>query len=239
MNDFLMENCCESAEDVINAEKSGAYRAELNSCLYAGGLTPSFGTFLEAKEKTSKIKILVMIRPRMGGFCYSEEDFLVMKRDAKLFLDAGADGIVFGFLKPDGTVDEARVREMTALAGDKETVFHRAIDVVPDRNAALDTLIRCKVTRVLTSGGKKDAYTGRFQIRDMAAHAAGRIEILPGAGIREENFREILDVTGVSALHMTKRRNRKDTSMENNPEIRFIGDPAYDESIYRVVDPEK
>ena len=49
-----------------------------------------------------------MVRPREGGFCYTDFDYMTCCRDMEALLNAGADGIVFGFLKPDGTVDTDR-----------------------------------------------------------------------------------------------------------------------------------
>ncbi len=90
---------------------------------------------------------MAMVRPRAGGFCYSEEDFAVMRRDAALLLEHGADGIVFGMLHADGSVDTKRCAEMVAIAGDRQTVFHRAFDVVADPLRAIDELVDLGFTR--------------------------------------------------------------------------------------------
>ena len=104
---IFFEACCGSAEDVIEAAKGGAQRAELNSNLFHGGLTPTVGALRVAKRHTN-IPIMCMVRPREGGFCYTEVEFEVMLDDARMLLDNGADGIVFGFLREDGTVDRER-----------------------------------------------------------------------------------------------------------------------------------
>ena len=110
-----------------------------------------------------------------------------MLEDATLFLENGADGIVFGFLHEDGTVDRARVKAMLEVIGDHESVFHRAIDVTPDWKAAMDVLMELGVTRILTSGQKPTVPEGIFTIKEMLEYAAGRIQVLPGAGITPEN----------------------------------------------------
>ena len=68
MSKVLLEVCCGSADDVIQAQKAGADRVELNSDLFHGGLTPTLGELIVAKRETG-MKIMAMVRPREGGFC--------------------------------------------------------------------------------------------------------------------------------------------------------------------------
>src|SRR5262245_45202609 len=119
----LLEVPVASVEDALAAQKGGADRLELNSALSLGGLTPSLGTLIEVKATVS-LPVLVMIRPRQGGFAYSETDFKVMQRDADLALRHGADGIVFGILTTDGRVDKERCRCLLRLIGEPAAVFH-------------------------------------------------------------------------------------------------------------------
>ena len=218
---ILFEVCCGCTEDAVQAERGGADRIELNSALFLGGLTPSIGA-LEVK-----IPVMCMVRPREGGFCYTAFDYDTVCRDALALVRAGADGIVFGFLNDDGTVDAARCADflgrVRAENPEVETVFHRAIDVVPDVFAALDTLTALGVTRVLTSGQRASAPQGAETIRKMLAHAAGRIDILPGGGINAGNVRGFIAETGVKSVHASARSLRRDTSVCGNPEIFFGG----------------
>lgn len=187
MQPVYLEVCCGSAADAIAAYQGGSNRVELNSDLFHGGLTPTLGALRTMKRHAPELKVMCMVRPREGGFCYTDTEYETMLEDARIFVENGADGIVFGFLREDGTVDTARCREMLAVIGDRESVFHRAIDVVPDVPAALDTLIDLGVTRVLTSGQRPTVPEGAQTIRAMIAHAGGRIQILPGGGITPEN----------------------------------------------------
>ena len=154
---MILEICCGSADDVIRAWKGGAHRVELNSNLFHGGLTPTVGSLRVAKQ-AADIPIMAMVRPREGGFCYTEAEFLTAVEDAKLLLENGADGLVFGFLHEDGRINKERTAILAKLAQDagKETVFHRAFDVVPDWKETLDVLIELEITRVMTTGQESD-----------------------------------------------------------------------------------
>ena len=108
------EICCGSAEDAIAAWKGGAVRVELNSDLFHGGLTPSIGTLTVVKKAVPNLKVICMVRPREGGFHYSDLEFQVMLEDAAQLLEHGADGIAFGFLHEDGTIDIKRCQKRSA-----------------------------------------------------------------------------------------------------------------------------
>jgi len=232
---LIFEVCCGSAEDAIEAFKGGCQRVELNSNLFHGGLTPTVGSLIVAKRHID-IPIMCMVRPREGGFCYTDVEFEVMLDDAKKLLENGADGIVFGFLHEDGTVDVEKCRKMMEVIGDKESVFHRAIDVVPDPFAALDVLIELGVTRVLTSGQQPTVPQGIPMIKKMIEHAAGRIQILPGAGITADNAAWCREQMGVDQMHAAVHRVAFDVSCQNNTAIFFGGCIYPPEDRYKVAD---
>lgn len=217
-----LEVCCGSADDVIEAYLAGADRVELNSNLFQGGLTPTLGSLLVVKEKT-KIPVMTMVRPRAGGFHYTETEFETALKDGELFLSNGADGLVFGFLNQDGTIDEERTRQMVSLCGEKQSVFHRALDVTPDWKRALETLIKLGVTRVLTSGQEPDVFFALDTIAEMIRFVDGAIEILPGAGVTLKNVRRVAQVTGCTQVHLARHRRLPDLSTSGNPEIFFGG----------------
>jgi len=219
---ILLEVCCGSADDVIESWKAGADRVELNSSLFHGGLTPSVGSLIAVKE-IAPIPVMTMIRPRPGGFCYTPMEFKTALADAQKLLENGADGLVFGFLNANGTVDEARTRELVALAGAKQSVFHRALDVTPDWKRALEALIRLGVKRVLTSGQAPNVFFALETIREMIRFAEGEIEILPGAGVTLENAERVARETGATQLHVARHLRVMDTSTANNRDIFFGG----------------
>lgn len=237
MHNVILEVCCGSADDVIQAYKAGADRVELNSNLFHGGLTPTIGELLVSKRETG-MKIMTMVRPREGGFCYTDAEFATAVEDAKQLLSHGADGLVFGFLHPDGTLDWERTRILAELAqaAGKETVFHRAIDVVPDWREALDILIGLNITRVLTSGQEPDVSLGTQTVRKMIDYAAGRIQILPGAGITARNMDRILAETGCNQIHLAAHKIQYDTSVNNNRAIYYGGCLYPPEDRFNVID---
>ena len=183
----IIEICLESVESVIAAEKGGADRVELCSDLFEGGLTPTIGTVKTALKK-SNIKINAMIRPRGGDFCYSDEEFEVMKEDIKAFKETGINGIVFGILTPDGDVDVKRSKEIIELARPLAVTFHRAFDMTRDPYKSLEELIELGVDRVLTSGQEATVPEGADLLEELVQIAGDRIIVMPGCGITERNF---------------------------------------------------
>ncbi len=238
MEQICFEACCGSAADAIAAWQGGAKRVELNSDLFHGGLTPTVGELRVVKRHVPELKVMCMVRPREGGFCYTDVEFETMLEDARILLDNGADGIVFGFLHEDATVDIERCKKMLEVIGDRESVFHRAIDVVPDVMEALEQLIELGITRVLTSGQKPTVPEGIMTIKAMIRRAAGRIQVLPGAGITPENAAWVREITGTNIMHAAMHRVAYDRSTVGNPAIYFGGAVYPPEDRYSVTHAE-
>ena len=232
---ILIEVCCGSVDDAIEAEKGGADRVELNSAIFLGGLTPSLGSIIEAKERLN-IPVMVMIRPRAGGFCYTQAEMAVMQHDAKLAVENGVDGLVFGILTPDGSVDAERCRRIMELTQGRQTVFHRAFDVTPDPLKALDQLVDLGFSRVLTSGQEKTAPEGIELIRKLIVHAGDRIEILPGGGLQPHNIRAFVEQTKVKQVHLAAFGQKPDSSVQHRPHITFGGALQPSEDRYDLID---
>ncbi len=233
MKNIKIEVCCNTAADAFTAQEAGANRVELCCALPIGGLTPSMGELCAAKR--AGIEIAAMVRPREGGFCYDDIEFETMLADAEALTKGGADGIVFGILKEDGTVDTARCARLLKVIGDKTAVFHRAFDVTPNWRAAMDALCELGFDRILTSGQRPTAIEGAQIIREMMEYAAGRVCILPGSGIRLENAQAFVKEVNCSELHVSMRAFCADTSTAANPRISFGGD--YEQG-YAATNPE-
>jgi len=236
MSKVLIEVCCGSADDVIQAKLGGADRVELSSCMFMGGLTPSVGTVTIASR--TGLPVMAMNRPRDGGFCYTDTEFEVMLLDAAELIKAGAAGIVFGFLNQDGTVNVSRCKEMMKVIGSKQSMFHRAFDVVPDWKAAMDELIGLKVTRILTSGQHKNSQLGAETLKQMIEYADGRIEILICGGIRENNVRERIAQIGADQVHAYLAKEMTDSSLDGNPEIDFVPSTFPPKDKFKMIDVE-
>ena len=232
---ILMEVCCGSVGDAVEAAGGSADRIELNSSLFFGGLTPSLGSIIETKRRLD-IPVMVMIRPRGGGFCYTDAEMAVMLHDTQLAIEHGADGIVFGILTENGSIDLDRCRKIMELTRHREAVFHRAFDVTPDPMEALEQLIELGFTRVLTSGQEKSVPEGVKLIKKLIVQAGDRIEILPGGGIRPHNIRRIIEQTGTRQVHLAAFEQKTDRSVQNRPYITFGGSLHPPEDRYEVTD---
>jgi copper homeostasis protein len=218
---ILVEACAGSVADIERAMAAGADRVELCSALELGGLTPSIG-LVETAMAASPIPVVVMLRPRAGGFRYDRHEFAAMLRDAERFLELGASGVVFGTLNEHGQIDVARCGELLRSAGAVQTIFHRAFDFVPDQRAALDTLIELGISRVLTNGGKPTAAEGAAAIRELISHAAGRIEVMPAGGINADNVLEIVLATGCNQVHVGASTSQVDGSIPDTRGIELV-----------------
>lgn len=232
---ILIEVCCGSVDDAVQTEKGCADRIELNSSLFFGGLTPSLGSIIEAKRRL-KIPVMVMIRPRAGGFCYTQAEMAVMLSDAELALEHGADGLVFGILTEDGSIDTERCRQIIELAHGRDIVFHRAFDVTPEPFEALDQLIALGFTRILTSGQQRSVPEGIELIKKLITRASDKIEILPGGGIRPHNVRSIIAQTGTNQVHLSAFARQFDKSTHHRPHITFGGALHPPEDRYDLID---
>jgi copper homeostasis protein len=216
----LVEIVVCSVEDAVAAEQGGAGRLELCVALEVGGLTPSLG-LLEAVKARVQIPVMAMVRPRPGGFHYSPDEIAVMERDANVLVQQGADGIVFGALRADGTVNTEAFARLIAAGQGAETVCHRAFDGTPNPFAALDAIAALGLTRILTSGGAKNALDGAETLVRLVSHAAERLEIMPGGGIRAHNAAEIVHRTRCRSLHLAPMTPRTDASSLLRPDLGY------------------
>lgn len=198
----IVEICCGSYYDALQAFEGGAKRIELNSSLYMGGLTPSLASLKLTKSHTN-LKVICMVRPRGAGFYYNEEDYETMLEDCQILMENGADGIAFGFLKEDSSIDEERTKKMIDIIKSYhgEVVFHRAFDCVKDPYKSIETLISLGVDRILTSGLKAKAVDGKDLIKELQDQYGSQIQILAGSGMNASNAKEMMEYTGIYQVH--------------------------------------
>jgi copper homeostasis protein len=194
-----------SIDSALIAQSALADRLELCSGFHEGGTTPSHATILLAKELLN-IPISVMIRPRGGDFLYSENEFSIMKNDIEFCKRTGVNGVVFGILKADGTVDKRRCKELLEIAKPLFITFHRAFDRTVDPFQALEDIIEIGFDRILTSGQEKDALLGAQLISKLIERSNGKIIIMPGCGINAENLHEIKMKTKAIEFHASAKK---------------------------------
>ena len=226
----LFEVCAGSVQDCINAQLGGADRVELNSALHLGGLTPSLAMLKLVKEKTS-LKVICMDRPRAAGFCYDDVEIETMFEDAKILLENGADGISFGFLNSDATINVTETKKMVELIHQyqKEAVFHRAFDCVDDPMHAIKQLIDCGVDRILTSGLQPTAMQGASVLEKLQSEFGDQIELLAGSGINANNIRTLKEQTGIHQFHGSCKEWCKDpTTTVGNVSYAYHESDDYD-----------
>jgi copper homeostasis protein len=225
-------------DSALKAQVGGADRIELCDSPGDGGTTPSYGT-VEVVRQNVNLDLFVMIRPRGGDFCYSSYEFHAMKRDISQCQRLSVDGLVFGILSPDGTIDKQRCRELIRQVRPLKVTCHRAFDMTRDPMAALEDCIEVGFDRILTSGQQPTAVEGIPLIHDLVERAAGRIVIMPGSGVNEDTVRKIVGETGVQEIHFSAAA-AIDSDMEyRNERIATMGNTPDEAFTRRTVDPER
>jgi len=212
------EVCIDSVSGAIAASKYGAKRVELCSALSEGGLTPSSG-LIAACAAQSTAEVFVMIRPSAGGFSYTEQELLIMQNDIELAHQCGADGVVFGVLNADFNIDIQKNAFLleTAFRLALGTTFHRAIDLSPAPEKAVEDLVNLGFDRILTSGGRAKAAEGIPTIKKMSLAANNRIELMAGSGVNPENVAEFMSI-GINAVHFTAhKKHAENLSLDMGP----------------------
>ena len=196
---MLLEVCANSLESALAAQKGGADRIELCHDLSVGGLTPSMETLEEVKARID-IPVYVLIRCRVGNFCYSKEELLVMEAQIKQVAALQFPGVVFGCLDEHQKIDHDATLKLMEAAGYMDVTFHKAFDEVPDPFEALDALRELGIQRILTSGSKRTAIEGNEVLADLVDEAGDEVIIMPGGSIRPENLPLLLE-TGAAEYH--------------------------------------
>ncbi|MCC6676149.1 MAG: hypothetical protein IT436_03295 [Phycisphaerales bacterium] len=226
---ITLEIAVDNTPDAMVAAAGGADRLELAAALDQHGLTPRPDIIREIKAAVT-IPVLVLIRPGPHPVIQAQAEVAAALKHAEQSIDAGADGLVFGFLRPDRTIDRDLAIAVRAIAAPRDTVFHRAFDLTPDPFDAIDQLAALGITRILTAGQTPggaaramnldtpeipaeppvdpaaDPDLARFErIRHYRRHAGDRIQILPGGGIRAVNIATLFYSTGADQVHSSAR----------------------------------
>jgi copper homeostasis protein len=201
----LLEICAGSVQSALAAQAGGAHRIELCQNLEQGGITPSYGLIRQVLQRLT-IPVFVLIRPRPGHFCYDADEQAIMAADIAECRALGCAGVVLGALDKAGHIDLVGCRALIAAAGPLQITFHRAFDVCQDQGRALEEIIDLGCHRVLTSGGQVSAPAGEAQLAALVRQAAGRIGIMPGAGITPDTLLPLIKSTGAQEFHTSAKR---------------------------------
>ncbi|OXG08837.1 copper homeostasis protein [Flavobacterium araucananum] len=216
-----LEIACFNYESAIIAQDNGADRIELCENMQLGGITPNAVLAVRVREIVS-IKMHVIIRPRGGDFNYTDDEFIEMKQDIKHLKKLGIDGFVFGILNSDGSVNKKQNQELVNLASPLSCTFHRAFDVVKSIEQGLEDVIDCGFQTILTSGRGKNVEEGIADLELIQKLAKGRIEIMPGGGLRSSNIKLLQEKLEPTFYHSSAITNGTETA--NPEEIKELKD---------------
>ncbi len=197
-----IEVCIDNIESLYTAQRAGAGRIELCSSLTLGGLTPSSGLTTQV-VKHAIVPVYAMIRPRDGDFLYSSDEIEMMLCEIHHVRSLGVQGVVLGLLNQQAEIDKDILKSLMQESRDLGVTFHRAIDCCADAELAVDTVISAGCERILTSGLASNAQLGSECIKRMVKQADGRLSIMAGAGINENNVASIVKVTGIQEVHIS------------------------------------
>ena len=225
-------------ESALKAQEGGADRIELCDNPSEGGTTPSFATIESVRQNVS-MDVYVMIRPRGGDFLYSNYEFHSMKRDILQCQKLSVDGIVFGILNPDGTIDKKRCKELIDKARPLKVTCHRAFDMTRDPFEALEDCIEVGFDRILTAGQQAQALKGAELISQLIEKAKGQIAIMPGSGVNEETVEGIIRESGAKEIHFSATAFRESGMTFKNQQIAGMGSDEGSEFKLRTVDPQR
>lgn len=232
--DYQFEICANSVDSCRAAQSEGADRVELCDGIPEGGTTPSYGKIMLVREVLTNIRLHVIIRPRSGDFLYSETELRIMEKDIEIARKLGADGVVFGCLTAQGDIDINAMKRLLLKSAGLSVTFHRAFDVCRNPQDALEQLIELGCHRILSSGQEITAEEGIVLLKALQQQAAGRIGIMAGCGVNEQNINRIAEMTGVHEFHFSAREEQTSNMEYRNNRVSMGGTVKINEFEYPV-----
>lgn len=200
----LLEVCVGDPESLGAAVAGGADRIELCSALELGGLTPTPGLLALAAHVS--VPVYAMVRPRGGDFVFRRGERDAMLADIAAIRAAGLAGVVLGASRADGTLDRETLADLVAASTGLGLTLHRAFDLVPNIEAAVETAVALGFERILTSGRAAKAPDGVADLERAHRAAAGRIAIMAGAGLSADNVAALLRAVPLGEVHASCSR---------------------------------
>lgn len=216
---MVIEICCSSINSVKNAIKCKANRIELCQDLPNDGITPS-KSLLNSAIKKSTIPINVLIRPRIGDFVYNIEEIRLIENEIKKIKSLPINGIVIGALNSKNDLPINILKKLVKMIKPLDLTFHRAFDIVNNPIKSMNKLIEIGFDRILTSGQAATAEKGLKMLLELKEKANGKISIMPGGGINENNC-SIFFKNGFNEIHLSAKKEKKENKIEPiaDPEI--------------------
>jgi copper homeostasis protein len=211
-----IEIACFNLESALLAQKAGADRVELCANISVGGTTPSIEIIQQARKNLT-IDLYVMIRPRGENFVYSEAELEQMKSEIETIKKLNVNGFVFGILNEDKTINLEKNKALVELAKPFPCSFHRAFDAVSNFEQALEDVISCGFSTLLTSGTFSNVTEGKEVLKKLVEQAKNRIEIMPGGGLRSTNISELNQIVNANWYHSSAITDG--TEIANSEEI--------------------
>jgi copper homeostasis protein len=209
---YHLEVGARTVEDALAAERAGAARAELYSSPMEGALTPSAGLIKRAKAAVTDLFLQVMIRPRSGGFCYSKSEFEIMQSDTEIAVEMGADGIMFGILTENNSLDIRRMKDLIKRCNCLPVTLHRAFDFTNDPFRTLEEAIDLGCTYVMPLGQNTSGGFGRKMVEKFVKQAGNRIKVIIALGSSFDNAEldQVIKETGAFDYHIVNNYSQAD-----------------------------
>ncbi|MDE5933592.1 MAG: copper homeostasis protein CutC [Lachnospiraceae bacterium] len=207
MGRYTLECCVDSVESAMAAEEGGADRLELCAALVTGGISPGLALFEQVRE-CCRLPVRVLLRPRFGDFLYTNYEFAVLRKEAELFREKGAEGIVIGCLQADGSLHMERMKELIQAADGMKITLHRAFDLCADPIAAYEQAGGLGIDTILTSGQKSSCLAGISLLKRLAKlHRENNgPQIMAGAGLTPDAIRQFLADTDITSFHLSAKK---------------------------------
>lgn len=225
----MVEICANGVESCLAAQEGGADRVELCAGIPEGGTTPSYGEIKVARRVLTTTRLHVIIRPRGGDFLYTDLEVERMAEDIAVCRQLGVDGVVFGCLNADGTFDLEKNHYLIECSRGMSVTCHRAFDRAVNPEQALEDVIALGFDRILTSGQQPKAEQGIALLARLNRQADGRIILMAGSGVTEQNIRRIREATGLNEFHFSGRESVDSAMQYVNPNL-YMGRPGANEA---------
>jgi copper homeostasis protein len=193
------ELVCFDTDAVLLGCARGVDRLELCSQRDQEGLTPEDAMVecaLRSRQQGHP-RLMVMLRPDSDDTLCSEHKLKSVTDAVRLWKNEGVDGFVIGFAEVShqtGNLEIAHewLQAVMKLAPQKEWVFHRLVDRLPDPLQSLKLLETIGFRRILSSGGAPSAFKGWENLMAWQAACPG-LELLAGGGLRSGPVQDLMN----------------------------------------------